>query len=124
MNVRSALVIDLGRERKRRRSEPLEPPLVSRLLAKAERWQGEIDRGEVRNRAAVARREGLSHVHVGHLLDLLRLHPDIRAAVAALPPGTSRRVISERRLRPLTRKPWGEQLAALGWLLARAARTA
>jgi hypothetical protein len=117
MNVRSALVIDLGNERKRRCSTPLAPPLVSRLLAKAEAWQAEIDHGEVRNRAALARREGLSHVHVGHLLDLLLLHPDIRAAIATLPAGTSRRVISERKLRPLTRLPWERQLATLQWLV-------
>ena len=97
---------------------PLELPLVSRLLAKAEQWQGEIDRGEVRNRTALARREGRSHVYIGHLLDLLLLHPDIRAAIAALPPGTSRRVISERKLRPLTRLPWEQQLAELEWLFA------
>jgi hypothetical protein len=117
MNVRSGFVIDLGKERKRRRSAPLEVPLVSRLLAKAEQWQGEIDRGEVRNRTALARREGRSHVYIGHLLDLLRLHPDIRAAIAALPPGTSRRTISERKLRALTRLPWERQLIELEWLL-------
>ncbi len=50
--------------------------------------------GAVRNRAELARREWLSHVYIGHLLGLLRLHPDIRAAIAALPPGTSRRIIS------------------------------
>lgn len=124
MNVRSALVIDLQKARKRRPSAQLGPPLVSRLLATAERWQGEIDRGEVRNRAAIARREGVSHVHVGHILDLLLLHPDIRAAIAALPAGTSRRVVSERMLRRLTRVPWRRQLAELQWLLRPSAHTA
>lgn len=117
MNVRSALVIDLGRERKRREFKLLEPPLVSRLLAKAECWQAEIDSGKVRNLTALARREGLSHVYVGHLLRLLRLHPDIRAAIAELPAGTSRRMISERKLRPLVRLPWNQQLTEMGWLV-------
>lgn len=117
MNVRSALVTDLGEERKRRESKPLAPPLVSHLLAKAEQWQGEIDRGEVRNRADLARRERLSHVYVGHLLGLLRLHPVIREAIAALPPGTSRRVISERKLRPVTKLASDLQLSELEWLL-------
>jgi hypothetical protein len=124
MNVRSALVIDLQKVRKRRDPKVLEVPLVSRLLATAERWQREIDRGEVRNRAAIARREGVSQAHVGHILDLLRLHPDIRAAVAALPAGTSRRVVSERMLRRLTRVPWRRQLAELRWLLHPSANTA
>jgi len=123
MNVRSGFVIDLGRERKRRQVAPLERPLVSHLLAKAEAWQAEIDGGEVRNRAAIARREGLSQVYVGHLLDLLRLHPDVRAAILALPPGTPARLVTERKLRPLTRMSWDRQLAELGWLL-RKPRTA
>jgi hypothetical protein len=91
------------------------------LLATAERWQAEIDSGEVRNLAALARREGLSHVYVGHLLRLPRLHPDIRAAIRALPPGTSRRVISERKLREVVRLSWERQLAELVWLMRRTA---
>jgi hypothetical protein len=101
----------------------LEPPLVSRLLATAERWQLAIDRGEVRNRAALARRERRSQVYVGRLLDLLRLHPDIRTAISELPPGTPERFVTERKLRPITRLPWERQLAELGWLL-RKRRTA
>jgi len=116
MNVRSAVAIDLPQERKGCDSKPLSTPLVSRLLAKAEQWQSEIDRGEVRNRAQLARREGLSQVYVGHLLGLLRLHPRIRAAIAALPPGTPPRLLTERRLRPLLKLPWEAQLAQLRWL--------
>jgi hypothetical protein len=121
MNVRSALVIDLGRARKQRESRQLETPLLSHLLAKAEEFQGHLDRGEVLNRAELARREGMSTVRVGHLLALLKLHPRIREAIRALPPGTSRRVISERKLRPLTRLPWEQQLAQLAWLVKRSA---
>jgi len=119
MNVRSGFVIDLGRERKRRQVAPLERPLVSRLLTKVDRWQSEIDRGEVRNRAAIVRREGLSQAYVGRLLDLLRLHPDVRAAILALPPGTPARLVTERKLRPLTRLSWDRQLTVLGWLFRR-----
>ena len=119
MNVRSGFVIDLGKERKRRQSAPLEQPLVSRLLAKAEQWQIEIDRGEVRNRAAIARREGLSQVYVGHLFDLLRLHPDVRAAIRSLPSGTPLRWVTERKLRPITRLSWERQVVRLRWLLRR-----
>jgi hypothetical protein len=122
MNVRSALVSDLGKERRRRHSKPLERPLVSHLLVKAERWRAEIDSGEVRNLTALARREGLSHVYVGHLLRLVGLHPDIKAAILALPAGTSRRVISERKLRAVARLPWEQQLAELAWLVRRRKR--
>jgi hypothetical protein len=117
MNVRSGFVIDLGRERKRRQVAPLERPRVSHLLERAEAWQREIDRGEVRNRAAIARREGLSQVYVGHLLDLLRLHPDIRAAILALPVGTPARLVTERKLRSVTRLPPDRQLEELQWLV-------
>jgi hypothetical protein len=48
---------------------------VSHLLAKAEQWHAEIDRGDVRNRSAIAGERG-SQVYWGHLLDLLWLHPD------------------------------------------------
>ncbi len=122
MNVRSALVIDLPKRGEQRESKPLASPLVSQLLAKAERWQVEIDRGEVRNRAAIARREGLSEVYVGHLLRLLRLHPDIRTAIAALPHGTPPRLLSERKLRPIMTMSWDRQLLELGWLLERRRR--
>jgi hypothetical protein len=122
MNVRSALAIDVGKERRRRKAKPSEPPLVSHLLAKAERWRTEIDSGEVRNLTAVARREGLSHVYVGHLLRLVGLHPDIKAAILALLAGTSRRVISERRLRAVARLPWDRQLAELEGLVRRRKR--
>jgi hypothetical protein len=121
MNVRSALVIDLGKERKRRNSKLLAPPLVSHLLARAERWRAEIDSGNVRNLTALARREGLSHVYVGHLLRLVGLHPDIKAAILALPAGTSRRMISERKLRAIVPLPWQEQLVQLAWLVKRTA---
>jgi hypothetical protein len=117
MNVRSTLVIDLARERKRRVSRSLERPLVSHLLEKAEEWQGHLDRGEVLNRAELARREGISAMRVSHLLALLKLDPRIREAIKALPPGTPRSVISERKLRPLTRLSWERQLAELDWLL-------
>lgn len=93
---------------------------MSHLLAKAEQWQAEIERGEVRNRAAIARREGLSHVYIGHLFDLLRLHPEIRAAILALPAGTPARRVTERMLRPLTRSSWDQQLMELRWLLRKA----
>jgi len=55
--------------------------------------------------------------YVGHLLRLLRLQPDIQAALRALPPVTSPRMITERRLRSLARLSWNEQLAELDWFL-------
>jgi hypothetical protein len=39
---------------------PTEPPPITKLLAKAEAWQGQLDRGLVKSRAAIAAREGVS----------------------------------------------------------------
>jgi hypothetical protein len=54
---------------------------VSHLLARAEVWKAELDRGAVRSAARIAHREGFSQVYVGRLLSLLKLHPDILAAI-------------------------------------------
>ncbi len=47
-----------------------------------------------------------------NLLALLELAPAIMAAIRAPPPGTPERLVTERRLRPLTGLPHGEQLRA------------
>lgn len=125
-DLHSALVIDLGRERKRQNSAALAPPLVSRLPRTPSSGSANSTEGEVKNRAAITQQERLSQVYAGHLLRLLGMHPDIRAAIAALPPGTPPRLISERKLRrppghadapPLVRLSWDRQLMALEWLL-------
>ncbi len=63
---------------RRGRSTPLllkVPPIVE-LLKKAERWQGMLDRGEVTNRAALARQEETSTNRVAQVLRLLELPGD------------------------------------------------
>jgi hypothetical protein len=63
----------------------------------------------------------LDDARVTTVLALLRLHPDIRAAVVGLPPGTPERLITERKLRALTSVPSKAQLQALAWFLRRKA---
>jgi hypothetical protein len=89
------------------------------LVRKAEEWRGLLDRGEVKNRAELARRFGMSAMRATTNLALLKLRPDIRAAILALPPGTPERLVTERKLRGRTAMPAGAQLKALGWLLRR-----
>jgi hypothetical protein len=89
------------------------------LLRQAEGWQGLLDRRELKNRTELARRFGVSAMRVTTILALLKLHPDIRAAILALPPGTPERLVTERKLRALTGVPAGVQMKALGWLLRR-----
>jgi hypothetical protein len=113
----------------RRRSKPkiipTEPPPIVRLLAKAEAWHADLDAGRVKNRAALARREGVSTVWVANVLRLLELHPRILAWVKTLPPGTPPRYVAERQLREIAKIPSPEQMKMLparwrGALLPRA----
>jgi hypothetical protein len=120
-NPTTTLVIDLARERKRKEERGLTTPRVVRLLQKAEEWRGLLDRGEVKNRAALARRFGVSAMRVTTILALLKLRPDIRAAILALPLGTPERLVTERKLRALTSAPPKAQLQALAWFLKRKA---
>jgi hypothetical protein len=78
--------------------------------------------GAARTRAELAIQVGVSPVCVSQVLALLHLHPDILDAIRALPPGTPSRRLTERQLRPLTRLPQAQQLAAIQrlapWLLS------
>ena len=69
-----------------------------------------LDSGDARTRSEVAKRASVSANRVTNLLALLRLAPPILDAIRALPPGTPERLVTERKLRPLTGLPHGEQL--------------
>lgn len=63
-----------------RRVEPrpekvAEAPRIVRVLELARKWQGMLERREVRTQAELAARAGLCAVYVGNILGLLRLHP-------------------------------------------------
>ena len=64
------------------------------------------------SRAEVAKRAGVSANRVTNLLSLLKLDPAILDAIRALPARTPERVVTERKLRSLTRLPHSEQLEA------------
>jgi hypothetical protein len=101
-NFTSAFVIDLTRERKRRQSRQLRVPRIVRLLDQAVEFQRILDSGEVRFRADLARRTGLSAMRVTQILALLRLAPPIVDYIRALPARMAERAVTERGLRPLT----------------------
>jgi hypothetical protein len=101
-NFTSACVIDLERERKRRLSRQLRVPRIVRLLDQAVEFRRLLDSGEVRFRADLARRSGLSAMRVTQILALLRLAPPILPYIRALPAGTAERMVTERSLRHLT----------------------
>lgn len=91
--------------------EPVRRPArVARMLALAHHLQGAIDRGLVPDRAAVARRLGLTRARVTQILVLLLLAPDLQAQVLDLEVANSAEPLSERVLRAVAHTgSWTEQ---------------
>lgn len=56
-------------------------PRVARLLALAHRFQGMLDRGEVRSMAELARLGRVSRARITQIMDLLLLAPEIQEEV-------------------------------------------
>jgi len=65
---------------------------------------------EVRFRAGLAARSGVSAMRVTQILALTKLAPEVQDFVRSLPPGTPERRVTERSLRDLTTMPPAEQL--------------
>ena len=80
-------------------------PRVVELLQMAMEWQRQLDAGEVDTQAEIARREGITRARVTQVMGLLRLAPEIREQILALPRTVCRPSISERALRPMTQLP-------------------
>jgi ParB-like chromosome segregation protein Spo0J len=76
---------------------------VVEQLRKAQEWQRQLVAGEVTNRAAIARREGITRARVTQLMALVRLAPEIREHILGMPKTVGRPAISERALRPIVR---------------------
>ena len=83
---------------------------MTKLLAKAEAWQADLDAGRVKNRAGLATREGTATCRVSQVLNLLALESGIREWIRSLPPGTPARYLTERALRDIARLPAAEQV--------------
>lgn len=99
---------DDGRSRRRRKPRP-HP--AAKTLKRAEAWQAHIDSGRLKNRAAVAEKEGLTRARVSQVLDLLKLAPEIREHILSKPSTNGHRPLSERSLRPLIGLSPSRQLA-------------
>ena len=110
-------------ERPRRRWRPKRArkprtPSVVRLLRKALEWRRQLDAGEVRSQAEIARREGLTRARITQIMGLLRLSPAIRDYILAMPDTAGRPPISEPVLRRIVRIADGAQQEAtfFSWL--------
>lgn len=88
------------------------PAKVARMLSLAHHLQRLIDEGLVPDRAALARKLGLTRARVTQLLDLLLLAPDLQVAVLALEAVDGLEPVAERQLREVARTgSWIEQRA-------------
>jgi len=86
------------------------PAHVARQLALAHHLQRAIDDGVVADRAAVARKLGLTRARVTQLLDLLLLAPDLQLAVLELEAVDGIEPASEGPLRKIAHHPlWAAQ---------------
>ncbi len=82
------------------------------MMIKALAYQQLLDSGEVKNRAELAHREGVTRPRITQIMKLLRLAPEIQEAILALPAGTPERLVTERKLRQLVDLEPVDQLAA------------
>ncbi len=97
------------------KAEPVRRPakVAPRMLALAHHLQGAVDQGVVADRAAVARKLGLTRARVTQLLDLLLVAPDLQVAVLALEAVDGAEAMSERALRAVAHAgSWVEQRGA------------
>jgi hypothetical protein len=86
------------------------PAKVARMLALAHHLQRLIDQGLVADRAAVARKLGLTRARVTQLLDLLLLAPRIQEAVLTLEAVDGVEPMCERKLRSVvSTASWNQQ---------------
>jgi hypothetical protein len=88
------------------RSRPKPPrkprtPGVVELLKMAIEWQRQLEAGEAKTQAVIARREGITRARVTQIMALLKLAPEIQEHILAMPDSVGRPAISERALRPI-----------------------
>ena len=95
--------------------EPVHRPAkVARMLALAHHLQRAIDEGLVADRAAVARKLGLTRARVTQLLDLLLLAPRLQEAILTLEALDGVEPVSERVLRSVAHEGrWAAQFLML-----------
>ncbi len=91
------------------------PAKVARMLALAHHLQRAIDTGLVADRAAAARKLGLTRARVTQLLDLLLLAPDLQLRVLQFEAVEGVEPTTERALRAVARhRHWTAQRTAFG----------
>lgn len=83
-------------------SQPGNIPRISRLMALAIKFDGLIQRGDIRDYADLARLGYVSRARITQIMNLLDLAPDIQEALLFLPRTTKGRdPIREKDIRPI-----------------------
>jgi hypothetical protein len=80
-------------------------PRVTELLRKAIEWRRQLDAGEVRSQADIARREGITRARVTQIMGMLQFAPEIQEQILYMPDAGRRPLITERTLRPIVTIP-------------------
>ena len=100
--------------------EPGNLPRISKLMALAIRFDGLVQRGEVRDYADLARLGYVTRARITQIMNLLNLAPDIQEAILFLPRTVKGRDrIREKEVRPIAavshwsrqRKMWAKLTA-------------
>ena len=92
------------------RSPPPRPARIAQVLALAYKLEKMIESGEVRDRAELARRFGLTRARVTPIMDLMLLAPDVQEEILFMEAGDGNEPISSRGLRDVVRaESWEEQ---------------
>ncbi len=109
-NLCSSFIVALAAPGRKRKPGVQRLPRVVEQLERAVELGRLLDTGEVRFRADLARRSGVSAMRITQILALLKLAPELKEYVRALPAGTPERRVTERGLRALTGMAPAEQV--------------
>jgi hypothetical protein len=96
---------------------PALPPPIVRILEEVETFDILIREGKIASRAQLAWKMGFTRARITQLMGLLKLHPAIKAYLRGLPPGTPPRLVTEKKLRPLTLMAFDAQLQCASSIL-------
>jgi len=105
------------KRRERRRPKEEQPqndaapsiPRISRLMALAIRFQGMVDRGEVRDYADLARLGFVTRARLTQIMNLTLLAPDLQAEIMGLGPPSRSPIVAERHVRSVIKYVLWEQ---------------
>lgn len=99
-------------------------PWIARLMALAIRFQGLLERGDVRDYAELARLGHVTRARVTQIMNLLNLAPDLQEQILLLPPvRQGRDPLKEWQVRPIAAEAYWPRQRAMWRRLRTQSRT-